>query len=98
MGEPGVSGGSFNYLYANDPGEILGSDELREMAEELEALGHVASEPAKLTRALVDESRALEDRIEKLRPVWFAVEWWKSCDWSRDQMLVALGRWLEKQA
>jgi hypothetical protein len=61
-GEARVSGGSFNYLYAKDPVQILdsGRRDLDEMITELEALGHLAALPAKRTKEFRSKLRVLE--------------------------------------
>ncbi len=32
-------------------------------------------------------------RLERLREVWKAVEWWRSCDYGEDQVKQALEEW-----
>jgi hypothetical protein len=98
-----VSGGSFNYLCHKDVVQLLesGMADLEEMAVELEGLGHVAKAPAVRTRAVQSRLRAMQTELDaelrELEPVWQAVEWWRSCDWGRDQVLVAIGEYRERQ-
>jgi len=79
-----MSGGSFDYLYCKEAGDLL-QDEgtLKEMADELARLGY-AADAALETQALLLEIRAARNRIassiDRLSPVWRGLEWWKSCD------------------
>lgn len=90
-----VSGGSFNYLcHSWDLSDLVSKrSHLEAMAEELERLSW-AKDAAKETRHLVADLNAIEVRVEvaleRLRPVWKAVEWWRSCDWSEDQVREAV--------
>lgn len=74
-----MSGGSFNYLYAQDPYE---PEELRRMADDLRSRGmDVAAEE---TLALIPRRATNE-----LASLWQAVEWHRSCDWSEAQVAEA---------
>lgn len=98
-----MSGGSFNYLCHKDMVQMLGSgmSDLDSMAAELEAIGYVAREPAEATRALQARLRVVQEEIDaeldRLQPIFHAVEWWRSCDWGKDQVLVTIGKWLAAQ-
>ena len=92
-----MSGGSFNYLYTQTPGQVLDSEELQRMADEIRELGYDAKDVASRTQALVELRDRVAAEIEALGPVWQAVEWWRSCDWSRDQVLIAIGAYRERQ-
>lgn len=80
-----MSGGSFNYLYAKDAEDLLsgqGVEELNEMGETLSDLGY--EEEAKETFLIQYEVKKarqeLEKRINKIKGVWKAVEWYESKD------------------
>lgn len=83
-----MSGGSFNYLDAgNAPSQC---DEVDRMAEFLEqvAVSHPeVSEVAVRTRAVADLFRAGRSQAHALERVWHAAEWWKSGDWSKEDLL-----------
>jgi hypothetical protein len=85
-----MSGGSYNYLHCKDTGDTLNAmTDLSEMADCLDR-EFPGSAAARDTRALYEELRELQRRWEdsplfNLRnSVWFAVEWWQSCDRSRE--------------
>ncbi|SKM81958.1 Uncharacterised protein [Mycobacteroides abscessus subsp. massiliense] len=90
-----MSGGSFDYLYCKDLDDVLGAmGSLHEMADTLDA-SFPGSRAARDTRALVDRFNQLHADweaapLKDLRSVWHAVEWWKSCDWSRDRAQKAV--------
>jgi hypothetical protein len=93
-----MSGGSFNYLCFREAGDIFGhEDDLAEMAAELAALGHQAQDVATRTRALIDRRDEINDEIAALKDVWQAVEWWRSCDRSREDVFIAIGRYRERE-
>lgn len=88
-----MSGGSFGYLFVKDEADIMsnGLSDLEAMTYELEALvpGHPA---AVRTKALYEQMAAAlgHDRLADIRDVWRAVEWWRSNDWSVEQVREAL--------
>jgi hypothetical protein len=90
-----MSGGSFNYLcHTWDLNKLMDKrGDLEEMASELAGLGY-AQDAARETEELLVMLRQWEVRaavrIERLREVWKAVEWWRSCDYSEDQVRKAL--------
>lgn len=81
-----MSGGSFEYLvYQDNPR----GDLVVRMAEELDALAAEGVEGAAEAAARTREYLQPE-QDEPVREVWRAVEWWRSCDWGRDQVEDAL--------
>ena len=100
LSQPGsMSGGSFNYLCHREPLD-LPSEDVAHMASELRAASAV--DAADATDAILAEIRSftalLEQRLEPLRSVWMAMEWWQSCDWSEEQFRAALAGWRERMA
>lgn len=93
-----MSGGSFNYLcHTWDLDTLMDKrGDLEEMASELAGLGY-AQDAARETEELVVLLRQWEVRatvrIERLREVWKAVEWWRSCDYGEDQVREALAEY-----
>lgn len=93
-----MSGGSFNYLcHTWDlDGLMEKRGSLEEMASELAGLGY-AQDAARETEELLVMLRQWEVRasvrVERLREVWKAVEWWRSCDYSEDQVREALAEY-----
>lgn len=90
-----MSGGSYDYLC--DTWELT---QLREqmgnldaMSKRLAGLGY-AADAARETEELLVLLRQWENRamvrVDRLRPVWKAVEWWDSCDWGEDAVKEAL--------
>lgn len=93
-----MSGGSFNYLC-----HVYGVDELmnkrcdlRDMADSLAALGY-AKDAAVETTALLSRLNQIDVQVEvavnRLRPVWKALEWWHSCDSGEEQFRSALAKY-----
>lgn len=93
-----MSGGSFNYLCHKDASDLLraGLSDAQEMGDALAALGY-APDAARETFAVIAEVRAAEARMDallkRLEPVWHAMEWWQSCDWSEEQFKRALAEY-----
>src|SRR3990167_4985840 len=80
-----MSGGSFNYLYAKYWPDIANEcdGELRNMADELAALGYAedaAAETEELILIMRQAAVRVRTRQDRLKAVWKAVEWWKSSD------------------
>lgn len=79
-----MSGGSFNYLCFVDADEIgQRLDTLDDMARSLD---EICPEAAAATRELADHVRGAQPRIDALKDVWHAIEWWHSSDWGRAQV------------
>lgn len=94
-----MSGGSFNYLYQAEFG-FQRRDDLVAMRNELHAITRDINVPAR-ERQLADfaynETADLLEQLEpseSLREVWRAVEWWRSCDYSKDQVIEALSNYV----
>ncbi len=91
-----MSGGSFNYLYGKNLGEIALMEELGEMAIELESYGKLAEIPARMTRQLMEEIENTEkEMIDPLRDIWHAVEWHCSGDSSAEEVVAAVHKFHE---
>jgi len=92
-----MSGGSYNYLCFAEPSDLLEkhSQDLREMVEALSAAG--ASDAAKETETIITILNHFKDRlqarIDRVSPVWKAVEWWHSGDWSEAQFRESLAEY-----
>jgi hypothetical protein len=91
-----MSGGSYDYLYCKDVGDLIngeGGGNLERMADCLAQLGY-ADDAAKETLEVLLEIRQARNRIDtrtkRLSEVWRAIEWWDSCDSSEDGLLNAL--------
>jgi hypothetical protein len=93
-----VSGGSFNYLcHTWDLSDIIDKmGSLEEMSQALAALGY-AQDAARETEELLVILRQWEVqttvRLDRLRDVWQAMEWWRSCDWGETQFREALAEY-----
>ena len=91
-----MSGGSFNYLYCADYGDIgQRLEALSQMADELD---EICPEAAAATRELADHVCSVEPKISALSNLWFEVEWWRSGDHGRDQVEAAVVKYRTAQA
>jgi hypothetical protein len=97
-----MSGGSYNYLCdVLDLDRLLRHEhDLQAMAARLAGLGW-AKDAARETEELLVMLRQwqvrADVRVERLREVWKAVEWWDSCDWSEDQVREALAKYRSEE-
>lgn len=93
-----MSGGSYNYLCCQDSDQIFSRwNDLRDMAARLDT---VCPEAAAETR-LFSEGKgtlleAVETHLERLKPLWKAVEWRDSSDWGDDQLADAVREYREQ--
>jgi hypothetical protein len=79
-----MSGGSYNYLCFKDATDIGGQGEdLLKMVDRLNELGY--PEISKDTEEIAKFFLLLNEKIDKLRDVWQAVEWMDSGDWKPEQ-------------
>lgn len=93
-----MSGGSYNYLCSKDAAELLSGhhSDLREMADTLASLGYAkdaAVETEELLLMLRQFDIRIQTRVDRLRGVWKAVEWWKSGDWGEDDVHETLAKY-----
>jgi hypothetical protein len=92
-----MSGGSYDYLCDKSADEIGNMEnQLQRMADRLARLGY-AEDAAKETMETLLEIRQAKNRIQtrinRLRDVWYAVEWWDSCDTTEDAVRTALAKY-----
>jgi hypothetical protein len=90
-----VSGGSYEYLYAQDwrDGTHNCEPSLQQMAERLAGLGYADDAAAETLDTLLYLRQVrvfTETRWERMRAVWKAVEWWDSGDSGEDGLKEAL--------
>lgn len=92
-----MSGGSYNYLCFKDTSEILSNqDDLERMVERLAELGYAedaAREADELLLMIRQFVIRCDVRLKRLNPIFKAVEWWDSCDWSEDSVKQALDKY-----
>lgn len=85
-----MSGGSFNYLYSKDLDDLMYSgygEHWDDMLAELDELSpKAAAEMRHIRESSDDFVRLHEQRWQRLQSVLHAVEWWRSNDWSKDQV------------
>jgi hypothetical protein len=94
-----VSGGSFNYMYRKELHELIYmSEDVKDMADELEALGFhkAAQDTLEFHKEASTVLQALEKKRDQLADVWYAVEWWRSSDTSRESAEKAAREYEEK--
>lgn len=98
-----MSGGSYDYLcHTWELRDLFKRDEnssgstLEQMADRLAGLGY-AQDAARETQELLVQLRQwtvrAEVRMDRLRDVWKAVEWWDSCDSGEEQLKAALAKY-----
>lgn len=78
-----MSGGSFNYLCYAEPEELFNKRaDLKAMVEALSNLGYTdaAAETETITLILNHFEARMRARLERLTPVWKAMEWVQSGD------------------
>lgn len=95
-----MSGGSFNYASAASDLEDLvdKQTDVHRLADELVRLAASkmpeASGAADEALTLLADLRAFEIRtkvhLRRLRPVFHAIEWWRSCDWGEEDVRKAV--------
>mgnify|MGYP001613957360 CR=1 FL=1 len=99
-----MSGGSYEYLFTKDIDELMSghSDTLIEsMSNRLAGLGYAndaASETEELLLIIRQVKNRLYARQKRLSNVWFAIEWWDSCDSDEDSVKEALLKYRESGA
>ena len=91
-----MSGGSYDYLCTKDGFEInYHRDQLANMRDRLISLGYV--DAAKETESCLLMLQAMEvrlqARIDRLSPVWKAIEWCDSGDWRKDDIEQAIEKY-----
>ena len=96
-----MSGGHYDYLcFAQDLEELLTKGRsLQEMYDRLDGLGYAedaAAETEEVITILGHAQRRIARRLARLQPVWKAVEWWDSSDWSEDSVRQALAEYREE--
>ena len=84
-----MSGGSFDYLCFKDGAEAIVSDSLDRMIAELHR-EFPDSAAARDTANLLALRDAINRKVSALQAVWQAVEWWRSCDSSREDAAEAV--------
>ena len=91
-----MSGGSYGYLYCAEPEEITQRKPYIEMmVDHLHSLGYrdAAEESLKVLLVARQAEIRISTMLERLRPVWKAVEWNQSGDWSFDEVEKAMGNY-----
>lgn len=86
-----MSGGSFNYLFHKEVSDLMegqGIEDLKEMIEELEDNGFedIAKDSITIYEDIQRIKLDLEKKLDRLSPVWRAVEYWRSADCSLDDV------------
>lgn len=93
-----MSGGSYNYLcYASDLEDLLAKrSDLAAMADRLNTLSDtedVFGETEDLRLMIIAVERRVSVYLKRLAPVWKAIEWWDSCDWSEETFRKVLAEY-----
>ena len=88
-----MSGGSYNYLCYQDV-YYPGYGDIEEMIARIKDLG--GEKAAKDTERAIKLLRKAEDMLDKLSPVFKAVEWYDSNDWIIDHVKEAISEYNKK--
>ena len=92
-----MSGGSYDYLFSKDVGDLFdNAHTLERMARRLAEFGFAedaAAETEETVLILRQVRIRLQTRINRLRGVWQAVEWCDSNDWSESSVKEALTKY-----
>lgn len=94
-----MSGGSFNYLYTKELEHYVSyqvsQDDIEEMIAELYELSPlVANEYEQLWKEAIAFRDKWEARMKPLIPVLHDVEWWRSFDIGKDQVDLAIAKYI----
>lgn len=86
-----MSGGSYDYLCTKTAEELFNNHryQLRNMADDLSrdfAQSKAARDTTHLLNLIESYAQDIENRSNRLEHVWHHQEWWKSNDYSRDQV------------
>lgn len=86
-----MSGGSWNYLYCKDVGELMNGSStelLQDMVDRLNSAGFkdVAKDTQRLVEYIKSARIRIETLFEALSPVFKAVEWFDSGDWGKETL------------
>jgi hypothetical protein len=97
-----MSGGSYDYLFAQESSDLLAHEgNLEAMSARLAGLGY-AQDAARETEELLVIIRQvrvrLQVRMDRVKGVWRAIEWWDSADSGEDAVRDALARYRESGA
>ena len=95
-----MSGGSFNYLCYKETEDLFNRiSDLEDMRESLIKYGY--EDIAKDTQRLIEYIKSAECVIgtlkDMLKPVFHAVEWYESADYSKETMIEILEKYRRKE-
>lgn len=92
-----MSGGSFDYLCHKEADDFVAwiPDSIREMVDALAAYDTpeakaASKHTARVVLQLEAWQRLMDEHLKMLRPIWKAVEWHHSSDYSKDAVHEAL--------
>lgn len=87
-----MSGGSYAYLFTKDAGELHPEGAVADMADRLAGLAYAAKAAAD-TKRIIQKFEEIQELVDGLRDVWYAVEWWDSADGSEDKVRKAVSEY-----
>lgn len=93
-----MSGGSYNYLFLQDYPEICEKQaDLADMRDRLIALGYedAAKETESILLLMESFRIRLDTRLDRLKPIWEAVEWADSGDSGLEDVQKAIDEYRE---
>ena len=94
-----MSGGHYDYLFLKEIEDLFHTEHLTEMAERLSELnmGVAAEETEKIIVTLRIFRNRMQAMLDKVRPVWYAVEWLDSGDSSIESVNKAYEKFLDME-
>ena len=94
-----MSGGSYNYLCHCDAEDIFAkTKDIQDMASRLSELGYVdaATETESILLVRNNYVSRMQARLNRLTPIWKAVEWYDSGDWGKESIEEEVNKYREE--
>lgn len=95
-----MSGGSFNYLCYKETEDLFNrTSDLEDMRESLIKYGYedIAKDTQRLIEYIKSAKCTIDTLKEILEPVFHAVEWYESADYSKETMIEILEKYRRKE-
>lgn len=94
-----MSGGSYDYLCFKDTDDLFNfRHQLHNMRDRLTDMGYMdaAKETESILLILDQVEVRLQARLDRLSPIWHAVEWYDSNDWGKESVEEAIKKYREE--
>jgi hypothetical protein len=84
-----MSGGSFNYLCWNSYGEIVECrndlERMLDFMQDTYPFAEATRDTEEVCELIRHFFKEIDRRVRPLQHVWHDIEWWQSCDYSKDK-------------